>query len=822
MLFFFNKAFWFFKSNDISAKVINGELIIKNSGDKYGNILCIKYNSIKSNYIDLKSSARIINGNCVIGFRDKKLKLFGEYNFNENCSIKNTFRNFFISIRVFPRSEAIISNISTYENNLSYETYYTADSNILLITPSYPSLSNKYFGGFVHSRVKAYSNSGTNCFVACIYDYNFISKYSYDGINVIKGNYSLLDDILMNNDFDIILVHFFDEGYGKILDRYDLSDKKLYFWVHGPETLFKDINHFITPYFHNVEPLSNEQMQLNKIKHFYLTKYNNMKNVHLVFVSEWIKKRSEELTGITFNNFSVIPNFIDTDTFKPVQKDPEKRKKIFMLRRFDNINKYAIDINVRAILFLSKFEEFQDMEFFIYGDGDFYDSLVEPIRSFPNVHLYRMFLDHSQIHEAHTKCGLALFATRYDAQGVSMCEAASSGLLTISNKHGAIMEFIPENMGLLCDIDDYKGMAEKILYFYYNPTDFINTSEKISNHIIETLSFDKTLKKEIDLFKCSAEYYDSVTETISDPPLLSVIVPSFNAEKTLGGTIASILRNNKYNNLVEVLIINDGSTDNTLYVAERLRKIYSFNNKSCITIVNKENGGHGSTINVGVKTARGKYLKIVDSDDTLVTSNFETLINKLMIETSDIIVCDYYNDDISERVLDKQELYKFMTPEYEYDIEDICGNIYGFPQYGPILATSTIKSEILKRYNLHLSEKTFYVDMEFNAHVIIAANTIKYYPISIYKYKLGSMHQSVSQDSFVKNYKQHEKIIFNLIEIIKTRELTPNRKYYIITKLLNPMIFSHKIILKDYKKNRLQLKEFISKLNTQKDSITFS
>lgn len=124
--------------------------------------------------------------------------------------------------------------------------------------------------------------------------------------------------------------------------------------------------------------------------------YNEKSNVHWIFVSNWIKQRSEELINIKFKTYDVIPNIIDSETFKYVEKILNKEKCVF-IRRFDDCNKYAIDLNVRAILELSKRKCFENMNFNIYGTGDTYDKLIEPLLKFNNVHFYREFLTHEEI-----------------------------------------------------------------------------------------------------------------------------------------------------------------------------------------------------------------------------------------------------------------------------------------------------------------------------------------------------------------------------------------------------------------------------------------
>ena len=97
--------------------------------------------------------------------------------------------------------------------------------------------------------------------------------------------------------------------------------------------------------------------------------------------------------------------------------------------------------------------------------------------------------------------------------------------------------------------------------------------------------------------------------------LLTIVVPTYNISEYIEKCINSFLEvNEKYYKDFEVIVVNDGSTDNSLQVVEELI------NNSCLNIrvVNKENGGHGSTINVGIKESKGKFFKVKRKNDAKI------------------------------------------------------------------------------------------------------------------------------------------------------------------------------------------------------------
>lgn len=121
--------------------------------------------------------------------------------------------------------------------------------------------------------------------------------------------------------------------------------------------------------------------------------------------------------------------------------------------------------------------------------------------------------------------------------------------------------------------------------------------------------------------------------------LISVIVPVYNVEKYLDQCMQTIV-NQTYNNL-EIIIVDDGSTDNSLLICEKWKKL-----DNRIIIYHKENNGLGNARNSGLEIATGKYVVFVDSDDFLDLSMIYILYNN--ISNCDTVLCGhsvYYNDN---------------------------------------------------------------------------------------------------------------------------------------------------------------------------------
>lgn len=802
-----------YKNNGIQYKKEDGKLIINNDTSSHGFLITTKLFKLNGD-IKITFKGKSKKGTAALLYlMDFKKNIVAEVSLNNESYITiPEKKKYLLAIKVLSRTEVEIEDVVIEEGKDYNSIVEELKSDTLVISPSYPSLENKYLSGFVHSRLKAYKENNIDFDLIVAHEYIGTSKYNFEGIDAYKMHFSTLRNILQQKKYKRILVHFFDYKYSNIFDACDLRDTQLYLWVHGPETLYWDWPKFTTGYFAKELPVNESQKELFLKNDKLIRRYNDMPNVKWVFVSNWIKEHSEKLIDIKFNNYEVIPNIIDENNFNYVKKDPELRKKIFFVRRFDDCNKYAIDVAVRAILELSRRDFFEDLEFNIYGTGNVYDKIVAPIKDFKNVNLYPKFLSHKEISAIHKENGIALFPTRYDAQGVSLCEAAMSGLAIVTSTNDAVKEFMPNDVNIFANTENYVEYADIIEKLYKDEKEFEKVSKKCHEAVQAKCSFKETVQKEIDMIK-KANYKPSIEKVkLVDKPILSIIIPSYNVSKYLAKGIDSIFDHENANK-IEVVIVNDGSKDSTLELAQSLVKKYAANKNGAIKIIDKENGGHGSTINEGIKVVTGKYTRIMDGDDWLESSELSKLIDVLEKEESDVIVTDYSEDraDIDEVI--KKELYNFMIEGESYNIDDLCYEGYGFTEWGPILATSNFKTDKLKEMKYKLSEKSFYVDMEFDLFSIINVKTIAYYALDIYRYFIGRVDQSISKASYIRNNQHHQRVLFRILDILeKDNDISPKKKEYAVNKIVLPMARAHYTIVCEFMKSKKAFLEYEKQL----------
>ena len=222
-------------------------------------------------------------------------------------------------------------------------------------------------------------------------------------------------------------------------------------------------------------------------------------------------------------------------------------------------------------------------------------------------------------------------------------------------------------------------------------------------------------------------------------PILSIIVPSYKTEKYMNECLPKFV-SDKLNGKIEVLLIDDGSPDHSL------EKARSFEQKwgGIFRAIHKENAGHGSVINYGVRMARGKYFKVVDGDDFVETKSLEALVNYLEETDYDCVVTDYviFSDNFSKIIKGKK------TSSSNFD------------SYNFAIHSVTYKTNIFVSNNILLREKCFYEDNEYYLYPLPYLKDIGYLELPVYHYRLGQEGQSVSQESRWK-HKDDLGLVFN-------------------------------------------------------------
>ena len=137
--------------------------------------------------------------------------------------------------------------------------------------------------------------------------------------------------------------------------------------------------------------------------------------------------------------------------------------------------------------------------------------------------------------------------------------------------------------------------------------------------------------------------------------ILSIIIPTYNMEKYLRKCLESLVVSEENLKCLEVLVVNDGSKDSSSLIAHEYETKYP----QTFRVIDKENGNYGSCVNRGLKEAKGKYIKLLDSDDSFVNETFDEFVHFLMTEDADLFINDYCIVDANGEIM---ETYSFRMP----------------------------------------------------------------------------------------------------------------------------------------------------------------
>lgn len=267
--------------------------------------------------------------------------------------------------------------------------------------------------------------------------------------------------------------------------------------------------------------------------------------------------------------------------------------------------------------------------------------------------------------------------------------------------------------------------------------------------------------------------------------LITITVPSYNAQEYLDRCLMSfVTEDSRINEAVEVLIINDGSTDGT----EEVARHYVTEHPEMFRLINKENGGHGSGINAGIKNATGQYFKIVDADDWVNNKEWMNFVQLLQTQEADIIASDY--------LCIQDGTYDVLKEKMATNHEDYYGTRRHMSK-GEItevikMHSMTIRTELLQKNQIHIDEHRFYVDAEYITYPIPFVESVYYDRRFLYMYRLGRDGQSMDVISMRRNQQQHRYVMEQMLAEYVKMPLA-NRPYHrdYIEHCLAQMVESH-------------------------------
>lgn len=256
--------------------------------------------------------------------------------------------------------------------------------------------------------------------------------------------------------------------------------------------------------------------------------------------------------------------------------------------------------------------------------------------------------------------------------------------------------------------------------------------------------------------------------------ILSVVIPTYNMEEYLKGCLDSfILPVQSLMSSLEVLVVIDGATDKSSSIAHQYQDRYP----ETFRVIDKENGNYGSCINRGLKVATGKYIRILDADDSYNTENFARFLQILSSIDADLILSDYNLVDNNGNILERRsfDLETMITT----DIVKVLKPVSELEMH-----TITYRRQILLDINYHQTEGISYTDTEWAFIPLMAVNTVCYVNLQIYNYLVGRPGQTMDISVLRKSMPQMMTVYKRLMQIYNSSHLDAHK---------NSILFDHRI-----------------------------
>lgn len=279
--------------------------------------------------------------------------------------------------------------------------------------------------------------------------------------------------------------------------------------------------------------------------------------------------------------------------------------------------------------------------------------------------------------------------------------------------------------------------------------------------------------------------------------ILSIIVPTYNMEKYLSYCLDSFLIN-KNRDKLEVIIVNDGSKDKSLEIANE----YVSRAADIFRVIDKKNGNYGSCINAALPEVNAKYVKVVDADDSVNTSHLDEFITFLSNNDVDLALSDF--------VLVDEERVEFKNISYNWGkslmtMKEVCVT----DRFKDMeMHAVTYRRELLIRMRYHQTEGVSYTDQQWIFAPMSVINTVGVFNKPVYRYLVGRSGQTIDPEVKIKKMSDRTKYVLDMIALydklcqsvepeVKSyldARIFPNIKDIYITYFTNPSLVSFDLI----------------------------
>lgn len=265
---------------------------------------------------------------------------------------------------------------------------------------------------------------------------------------------------------------------------------------------------------------------------------------------------------------------------------------------------------------------------------------------------------------------------------------------------------------------------------------------------------------------------DAENSFIEMQKLLSIIIPTYNMEALLDQCLTSlILETKEQREKLDVIVVIDGATDRSSEIAHRYAEKYS----EMFSVIDKGNGNYGSCINAALPHVKGKYVRILDADDSYRTENLPAYLNVLETKDVDLILSDYDVVDDKGNVTSQMRL-SFVI-ERVFLFSDIPSDTF------IAMHEVAYKTSIFKEVNYYQTEGISYTDMEWVFHPMSKVEKVYFFNKPIYKYLIGREGQTVDAEVKLKKVGDSVLGLTNQVKLFKEIPTTVMAYSYLESRL---------------------------------------
>ena len=258
---------------------------------------------------------------------------------------------------------------------------------------------------------------------------------------------------------------------------------------------------------------------------------------------------------------------------------------------------------------------------------------------------------------------------------------------------------------------------------------------------------------------------------------LTLIVPAYNMERYLDACCRSVVLSDDLMSRLEVIVVNDGSTDGTSEIAHSFERRYP----GTFRVIDKENGHYGSCVNCGLAEAKGEFVKTLDADDSVNTAEFARLLEFLIdgsasgaLDEVDLVLSDYCTVDATGAETSVLKHGEGLDVDVGVDepLERCC-----------FMHMSTFRAQTLRDIGYHQSEGILYTDLEWITYPMLGVRKIRYLPGVVYRSLQGREGQSISREVVSRSSSHLEKILARMVAELGGYHGDPGRSRFFAAKL---------------------------------------